>query len=256
MVTLVLHCPYCDGIDIVRHGASPQGKQRYRCREKPCKGRTFLLDYSYPGQSQHIKDQMVDMALNGSGIRDTARVLHVSTRTVLKELRKKEPGLHQVNHTVLASLHPEQVEVEVCRIEELEVQCGWSAELDEMWSFVGKKAQPRWLWHAIDHHSGHVLAYVFGRRQDTDFLQLKALLAPFGITRFYTDGWGAYERHVDAEKHTVGKAHTQKIESKHINLRTRIKRLVRRTICFSKTERMHDLVIGLFINRYEFGVAI
>ena len=85
MVTLVLHCPYCDGIDIVRHGASPQGKQRYRCREKPCKGRTFLLDYSYPGQSQHIKDQMVDMALNGSGMRDTARVLHVSTRTVLKE---------------------------------------------------------------------------------------------------------------------------------------------------------------------------
>jgi len=37
-----------------------------------------------------------------------------------------------------------------------------------------------------------------------------------------------------------------------INLRTRIKRLVRRTICFSKIERVHDLVIGLFINRYEF----
>jgi hypothetical protein len=48
----------------------------------------------------------------------------------------------------------------------------------------------------------------------------------------------------------------RKIESKHINLRTRIKRLVRRTICFSKTERMHDLVIGLFINRYEFGRAL
>jgi hypothetical protein len=51
----------------------------------------------------------------------------------------------------------------------------------------------------------------------------------------------------------VGKAHTQKIESKHLNLRTRIKRFVRRTICFSKTERLHNLVIGLFSNRYEFG---
>jgi insertion element IS1 protein InsB len=101
-----------------------------------------------------------------------------------------------------------------------------------------------------------VLAYVFGRRKDTVFLQLKALLEPFGISRFCTDGWGAYERHLDSEKHTVGKAQTQKIESKHINLRTRIKRLVRRTICFSKTERMHDLVIGLFINRYEFGRAL
>jgi hypothetical protein len=38
-----------------------------------------------------------------------------------------------------------------------------------------------------------------------------------------------------------------------LNLRTRIKRLVRRTLCFSKTEHMHDLVMGLFINRYEFG---
>jgi len=88
------------------------------------------------------------------------------------------------------------------------------------------------------------------------FLQLKKLLEPFGITRFYTDGWGAYERHLDPEQHTIGKAQTQKIESKHINLRTRIKRLARRTICFSKTTAMHDLVLGLFINRYEFGVAI
>lgn len=51
----------------------------------------------------------------------------------------------------------------------------------------------------------------------------------------------------------VGKDPTQKIESKPLNLRIRIKRLVRRTICFSKTERMHDVVIGLFINRSEFG---
>src|SRR2546421_165985 len=76
------------------------------------------------------------------------------------------------------------------------------------------------------------------------------------MRRFYTDGWGAYTRHLDGEQHQVGKEHTQKIESKHINLRTRIKRLMRRTICFSKTTAMHDLVIGLFINRYEFGLAI
>jgi insertion element IS1 protein InsB len=161
-----------------------------------------------------------------------------------------------VNHRVLQHLRPEEVEVEIWRADELEVYRGLSSELDEMWSYVRSKANPRWLWHAIDHHTGQVLAYVFGRRQDTVFLALKTLLKPFGITRYFTDGWGAYERHVEAEQHTIGKANTQKIESKHINLRTRIKRLVRRTICFSKTERMHDLVIGLFINRYEFGRSI
>jgi insertion element IS1 protein InsB len=161
-----------------------------------------------------------------------------------------------VNQAVLKHLPPEHVEVEIWRADELEVRRGLSSELDEMWSYVRSKAHPRWLWHAIDHHTGKVLAYVFGRRQDTVFLELQALLAPFGITRYFTDGWGAYERHVAADKHTVGKENTQKIESKHITLRTRIKRLVRRTICFSKTERMHDLVIGLFINRYEFGVSV
>jgi insertion element IS1 protein InsB len=97
---------------------------------------------------------------------------------------------------------------------------------------------------------------VFGRWQDDVFLKLQQLLAPFGITKFYTDGWGAYKRHLAAAQHQVGKENTQKIESKPINLRTRIKRLVRRTMRFSKTERMHDLVIGLFINRYEFGQAL
>ena len=150
-------------------------------------------------------------------------------------------------------LAPEHVEVEICRADELAQRRGLTSELDEMWSFVGKKAEPRWLWHAIDHSSGTVLAYVFGRRQDTVLLELQDLLAPFGITRFYTDGWGAYERHITPEQHVIGKQYTQKIESKHINLRTRIKRLMRRTICFSKTTTLHDLVIGLFINRYEFG---
>ena len=153
-------------------------------------------------------------------------------------------------------MNPEHITVEMCRSEELDRRRGLTSELDEMWSYVRCKANPRWLWHAIDHHTGKVLAYVFGRRQDDVFLQLKALLAPFGITRFYTDGWGTYERHLDTEHHVVGKEYTQKIESKHINLRARIERLVRRTICFSKTEHMHDLVIGLFINRYEFGRII
>ena len=80
--------------------------------------------------------------------------------------------------------------------------------------------------------SGKVLAYARGTRRDEVFLQLKALLLPFGIHR-YTDDWGAYKRHLDTLKHEVGKQNTQKIENKHLNLRTRIKRLARRTICFS-----------------------
>ena len=66
-----------------------------------------------------------------------------------------------------------------------------AAEVGEMWSYVGKKQAPRWLWHAIDHPTGKVLAYVFGRRQDAVFLELKQLLEPFGINRFSPDHWDA-----------------------------------------------------------------
>ncbi len=82
--------------------------------------------------------------------------------------------------------------------------------------------------------TGQVLAYVFGQRKDDVFLQLKELLEPFGIKRYCTDGWGAYSRHLVAELHEVGKRKTQRIERKHLGLRTRIKGLARKKICFSK----------------------
>jgi insertion element IS1 protein InsB len=67
---------------------------------------------------------------------------------------------------------------------------------------------------------------------------------------------GADSRHLEPETHEVGKQNTQQIERKHLTLRTRIKRLARETICFSRSVVMHDIVIGLFINRYEFGLPV
>ena len=90
MITQVLHCPYCQGTAIVRHGTTPEDKQRYRCRA--ClegRGHTFLLEYSDAGQAPEVKQQIVEMAMNASGVRDTARVLHVSPTTVINELKKR-----------------------------------------------------------------------------------------------------------------------------------------------------------------------
>ena len=125
-----------------------------------------------------------------------------------------------------------------------------------MWSFVGAKEKARWLWQAIDHPTGRVLAYVMGTCKDAVFLKLKALLAPLGITHYYTDKAGVYQRHLPPEQHTVGKLTMQKIERKHLTLRTRLKRLARKTLSFSRSWVMHDLFIGLYMNRVEFGHPI
>ena len=137
------------------------------------------------------------------------------------------------------------------KIKGVHLECVKAAEIDEQWSFVSKKKQPRWLWHAIDHTNGKILAYVLGRRKDNTFLRLKKLLEPFNIQRYYTDHYGSDKRHLNVKLHCPGKRNTQKIEQKHIQFRTRIKRLTRKTLCFSKSPFMHDTVIGLFINRYE-----
>jgi insertion element IS1 protein InsB len=256
MLMQVLHGPHCQGTASIRHGTTRQGQQRSCCQETGCAGRTCLWDSSYAGPCAEGKQQSVAMALNASGIRDTARVLHVSPTTVIKELKKKEPELQPVHHGVLAVVHPEPVEVEIWRADELEVGRGLSSERDERWSLVQAQAHPRGLWPAMAPHTGKGLAYVFGRRKASVFLRLQALLEPFGIPKASTAGGGASERPIDAEPHPVGQENTQQIESKPSKLRTRIKRVGRRTLGCSKTEQMHALVIGLFMKRYEFGRAL
>jgi insertion element IS1 protein InsB len=249
MTTLIaVRCPHCHSNQVVKRGKTARGTQRYLCQNQECTTDSFLLDYRNRGWLPEVKQLIIDMSLNASGVRDTARSLHISTDTVLSELKKKEPALESVNTALLRRLNPDEITVDIERAGE--------AEMDEMWSFVRRKTNPRWLWHAIDHQTGKVLAYVFGRRQDEVFLKLQALLEPFGLTHYYTDKWGAYTRHLDPEQHTVSKRGTQKIERTHLTLRTRIKRLVRQTICFSKSIQMHDIVIGLFVNRYAFGRAV
>lgn len=96
-----------------------------------------------------------------------------------------------MNLSALKQLKSELVEVDIYLVEPPQEKNKVSSEIDEMWSYVEKKSNPRWLWHAIDHKTGQVLAYVFGQRKDEVFLELKELLQPFGISRFYTDNWGA-----------------------------------------------------------------
>lgn len=101
-----------------------------------------------------------------------------------------------------------------------------------------------------------MLAYVLGTRKDAVFLKLRALLTPFGITRYYTDKAGVYTRHLSPAQHTVGKLSMQKIERKHLTLRRRLKRLARKTLRYSHSCSMHDIVIGLYMNYVEFGWAV
>ena len=128
-----------------------------------------------------------------------------------------------------------------------------SAEMDEMWSYYHDKSHQVWLWWAVDHETNVPLAYTFGTREHKYLDQLLALLEPFSIGTVYADNNYAYQEKLSPDKLVSGKKNTQKIERNHLTLRTRIKRLSRKTICFSKNKDIHFAVIGTFINIFYFG---
>jgi transposase-like protein len=84
-----VRCPECGSDEVVRYGRQPTGEQRYRCNNRHCARRIFLLQYHNTGWAPEVKQRRVEMALNGSGIRDPARVLGVSPTTVMTTRKKK-----------------------------------------------------------------------------------------------------------------------------------------------------------------------
>ena len=82
-------CPYCQSDQVIKGGTTKAGTQRYRCQNADCCHYSFVLNPVYHGHLPKVKAQIIDMSLNGRGIRDTARVLQVSPTTVINELKKK-----------------------------------------------------------------------------------------------------------------------------------------------------------------------
>src|SRR5713101_6711917 len=133
MAFVQVQCPDCHSADVVQYGKQANGTQRYRCNNRDCSRTIFLLQYQDKGRLPAVKQQIVDMTLNGSGVRDIVRVLRVSSATVIDVLKKKAPAVKQVNERVLHTLDPPHVDVILRQVE--------AAEMDEMWRFVGSKSQ-------------------------------------------------------------------------------------------------------------------
>ncbi|MFV0247412.1 MAG: IS1 family transposase [Tenacibaculum sp.] len=137
-------------------------------------------------------------------------------------------------------------------LDHLLVSFHYTAEANEFWFYMGSKTNQRWTCYAMDKQSGIILAWVNGKRTDESFLKLLDLLKDTPIGRCYIDDWGAYSKHLSSGMHTIGKDLTWKIKRKNLNFRTHIKRLNRKTICFSKNEQIHDNVIRMYIEKYYY----
>jgi transposase-like protein len=109
MAIIPLHCPHCQGTDLSRFGKTSLGKQRYACNNPECPHRTFTLEpHTYRGRRQEVKGKILEMAMNGSGVRETARVLGISTSTVIKELKKRR-SWENINRQIFEKLEDSNI---------------------------------------------------------------------------------------------------------------------------------------------------
>lgn len=215
-------CPRCHSLSIKKNGTSANRKQRYRC--KHC-SRQFILDYTYQGWRPAVRELIVPMTMNGSGIRDICRVLHISINTVLKTIRQQADSVDEP--------------VVPARVTELEI--------DEMWSFVGKKAHPRWLWYGFDPARKKIVCWALGERTEETCQRLLNKLGDCLVMRYCTDRFETYRKLLPGAKHWIGKGGTHHIERNNLNFRTHLKRWQRQTICFSREDDMHEAVTKLYV---------
>ncbi len=132
-------------------------------------------------------------------------------------------------------------------------------ELDELWSFVLKKADQRWIWIALCRKTRQVVAYVIGDRSQATCQKLwERIPAVYRTGHCYTDFWAAYQQVIPPEQHTsAGKETglTAHVERWNNTLRQRLGRFVRKTLSFSKSELMHEICLRLFLHYYNLSLV-
>ena len=130
------------------------------------------------------------------------------------------------------------------------------AELDELWSFVGKKANRQWVWIAMDASTRQVIAFHVGDRSQASgerlWANLPAAYREHAI--FYTDQYAVYAGVIPPTRYRAIlklARMTNHVERFNCTLRQRVSRLVRSTLSFSKNLTNHVGAIRHFICHYN-----
>ena len=210
-INIELNCPHCHSPIIVRNGKKRNRSQNYLC--KVC-GKQFIsdLERTYCGTLSYIADMIKIMLVRGIGIRDISAILKISVKKVLKTLTSA------------------RYEIKPAR---KHYDC---LEIDEFWTYVGRKTNKIWLIYAYHRGTGEIVAYVWGKRDLKTAKKLRRRLKRLGVTydRIACDEWDSFLTAFNEDEKLVGKKYTVGIEGNNCRLRHRIRRAFRRTCCFSK----------------------
>ena len=232
--TIITHtCSRCGSSDLVKNGHDYKGAQKFRC--KGC-GRYGTLD-AHSGYRPEIRRVVQQAVTERLSLRGLERVFGISRRTVSRWLKHWIDQVPPLEHSLV------------------EVQNDDVLELDELWSFVGSKAQVRWLWLALCRRTRQVVAYWLGDRSETSAIHLwEQLPHDYARCQSFSDKWEAYRYVFDFKRHrqvNKDEGETNHVERWFNTLRQRLGRFTRKTLSFSKRDDMHEGILRLFLHEYN-----
>ena len=235
--TVVHQCPRCQGERPHKNGHTVKGAQRAKCRD--C-ARTFTLEPKGPRYDLEFKARVLAAYQDRMSLRGIKRTFGVCYQTVTAWLGEKTGAMPDFKDTLVPS------------------QRGDVLELDELWSFVGRKADTCWLWVALCRRTRQIVAYTLGDRGEQSARDLRATLpADYRGRATRSDLWAPYAAAFPARTHRCcGKeeGETNHVERWFGTLRARVGRLVRRAYSFSKCPARHLDAIHCFIATYNLAI--
>jgi insertion element IS1 protein InsB len=202
-------CPNCKEKRVVKNGTTKNKKQQYYCKD--C-GKRFIAYYSYNAYKSDTNNNIVLFTKEGLGIRSTARVLKISTTTLLRRII-----------AIAESIKPPAISMHK------------AYEVDEMRSYIKSKDRLIWIVYALERETRKVISFHVGRRTNNTLNVVLKTVRFSNPRAIYTDRLKHYRYLIDTSIHKTKRYGINHIERKNLSLRTHLKRLNRRTICFSRS---------------------
>lgn len=184
----------------------------------------MLLDYTYKACKEEINPQIIILTKEGCGIRSTARILDVSPKTILRRIIKIARSINRP-YPILR---------------------GKTYEVDEMFTYVKYKDNRICIAYSFEVGSGNIIDFVVGRRNKTNLRKVTDTLVLSDALKITTDKLPVYKKLIPSNMHSTKFRGINRIERNNLTLRTHLKRLNRKTICYSKSAIVLTAIVKIY----------
>lgn len=231
-LSIKMKCKHCSHTILVKRGRLGC-KQRFQC----CLCKKYQQDiYTYKRYNE--KDDKIIKMLNaeGVGIRSMSRILGYSNGTITRRILKMAEGVtkpiyHQDNQIY---------------------------EVDEMWTYIGSNIPSNYCWitYAINRSTGEIIDVAIGSRSKRNLEIVINKLKSLSPKKIVTDKLNTYPNLVSPVAHDTSQYANNRIERMNLTIRTNLKRLSRKTICFSRSRKVLEACVLLFFDYHYWNLRM